>query len=64
MVYKYLLKVFYNRTNKKMYKLQIWQYNVQHTNITEMKNVIIIKKTKEKKRLKGPANTTAPAEIA
>lgn len=26
--YKYLLKVFYNKTKKKEYNLQIWQYNI------------------------------------
>ena len=48
-MHKYLLKAFYNRTNKKEYDLQIWQYNVCYTNIIAMKDVIIKEKTREKK---------------
>ena len=46
--HKYLLKAFYNRTNKKEYDTQIWQHNVRHTNIIAMKDVIISKKVLEK----------------
>ncbi len=31
--HKYLLKAFYNKTNKKEYDSQIWQHNVRHINI-------------------------------
>ena len=48
-VHKYLLKVFYNRTNKKEYHAQTRQNNVRHTNVIVMKKVIISKKTLEKK---------------
>ncbi len=63
-VHKYLLKAFYNRINKKEYKSQIWQHNVRHTNIIAMKDVIISEKAREKKLSEGPADTTAPAEMA
>ena len=62
---KYLLKAFYNKTNKKKYKLHIRQHNVRHTNIIAMKNGIILKKIRKKEKLsKGPADTTATAEVA
>ena len=48
-MYEYLLKAFYNRTNKKEYKLQIWQHNVRHININAMKDIIILEKVREKK---------------
>ena len=63
--HKYLLKAFYNRTNKKEYDSQIWQHNVRHTNIIAMKDVIIEEKAREKEGLsEGIADTTAPAEVA
>ena len=63
--YKYFLKAFYNKTNKKEYKLQIRQHNIRHTNIIGMKDIIILEKTREKKRLsKGPTDKTVPAEVA
>ena len=63
--HKYFLKAFYNKTNKKEYKLQIWKYNVRHTNIIAMKDVIILEKTRGKKKLsKGPADTIALAKMA
>ena len=46
--HKYLLKAFYNSTNKKEYDAQIRQYNVRHTNVIAMKNVTISKKSSEK----------------
>ena len=42
--YKYLLKVFYNKTKKKEYNMQIRQYNIRYTNIIAMKDLIILKK--------------------
>ena len=63
--HKYLLKAFYNRTNKKEYESQIWQHNVRHTNIIAMKDVIISEKIREKEKLsEGPLDITAPAEVA
>ena len=63
--YKYLLKAFYNKMNKKEYHLQIWQHNVYHTNIIAMKDVISEEKAKKKEgQSEGIANTTAPAEVA
>ena len=46
--HKYFLKVFYNKTNKKEYNVQIWQYNVYYTKIIAIKNVIISKRALEK----------------
>lgn len=34
--YKYLLKIFYEKTNKKKYKSQILGYNIYYTNIIAM----------------------------
>ena len=48
--YKYLLKTFYNRTNKKNYDAQIWQHNVRHPNVIAMKAVIISKKALKTER--------------
>ena len=63
--HQYLLKAFYNKTNKKEYNSQIQQYNVCHTNIIAMKDVIILEKAREKKMLlESIANTTAPAKVA
>lgn len=64
MAYRYFLKAFYDKTNKKEYKSQIWQHNICHTNIIAMKNLIILKKTKEKKRSKNTQNTTVLIKIA
>ncbi len=50
-MHKYFLKTFYNLTNKQEYKLQIWQYNVCHTNIIAIKDVIILEKNKKKEKL-------------
>ncbi len=61
--HKYLLKAFYNRTNKKEYESQIWQHNVRYTNIIAMKDVIISEKVREKKLSEGLADTTAQTEV-
>ena len=59
-MHKYLLKAFYNKTNQKEYDLRIWQYNVCHTNIILIKDVIIEEKAGEKEKLsEGIANTIA-----
>lgn len=50
--YKYLLKVFYNKTNKKDNKLPIGQNNVRYTNKITMKDEIILKKANKKKTVK------------
>ena len=45
--------------------MQIWQYNMWHTNIIAMKDVIILEKTKEKEKLlEGCTDTTGLAEVA
>ena len=62
--HKYLFKAFYNKTNKKEYKLQVWQYNIWYTNIIAIKKVIILKKTKEKMLSKGSADITVSTEMA
>ena len=65
MAYKYFLKAFYNKTNKKEYDLQIRQHNVCHTNIIAIKDVIIKEKGRKKEGLSEDiADTTAPAEVA
>ena len=63
--HKYFLKAFYNKTNKKEYDLQIWQYNVCHTNIIAMKDVIISEKAREEKmQSESIADMTALAKVA
>lgn len=42
--HKYLLKAFYGRTNKKEYESQILKYNIRHTNVITMQNVILMAK--------------------
>lgn len=62
--YKFQLKTFYNRTNKKKYDLQIRKYNVYYTNRIIIKNLIITKKAGEKKKLsKDIVNITVLAEV-
>ena len=62
--HKYLLKAYYNRTNKKEYNLQIWQHNICYSNIFAMMDVIIEEKAREKKRLSDSiTDTTALAEL-
>ena len=64
-VYKHFLKAFYNRTNKKEYNLQIWQYNICHTNIIAIKDGIIEEKVREKEELlKGIVDTISLAKVA
>ena len=41
-VYKYFLKAFYGRTNKKKYESQILEYNIHHTNLITIQNAILI----------------------
>ena len=43
-MYKYLLKAFYRRTNKKKYKSQILEYNIRHTNVIILQSTILIAK--------------------
>ncbi len=62
--HKYLLKAYYNKTNKKEYKSQIGQHNVRYTNIIAIKDVIISEKVREKELSEGPMDTTVPAEVA
>ncbi len=42
--YKYLLKIFYGRTNKKEYKLQILKHNIRHTNVIAIQDAILMAK--------------------
>ena len=67
MAYKYFLKAFYNKINKKEYNLQIWQYNIRHKNIIVMKDVIVVaEKSRENKELliMENADKTAMIEVA
>ena len=43
-VYKYLLKAFDRKTNKKKYESQILERNIYHINIIAMQNAILIAK--------------------
>lgn len=47
MANKYIFKDFYNKTNKKEYNLQIWQYNICYTNLIAIKIMIAIAKRGE-----------------
>ncbi len=42
--YKYLLKAFYERTNKKEYELQILKHNIRYTNVIAIQDAILIAK--------------------
>lgn len=55
--YKYFLKAFYTRTNKKEYKSQILQYIIRHTNILIMQNIILLAKVDIVNRKKVAVNT-------
>ena len=63
-MYKYLLKNFYNRKDKKEYKSQIWQYNMQYTNIIAIKDIIILEKAREKMLSECPADTNTSVKVA
>ncbi len=66
-VHKYLLKAFYNKTNKKEYNLQIRQHNVFYRNIITMKDVIAVaEKGRKNKKLLAMENIdkTAMTEVA
>lgn len=43
-VYKYLFKAFYKKINKKKYESEILEYNICHTNVIAIQNVILIAK--------------------
>ena len=63
---KYLLTVFYNKTNKKKYDSQIRHYNIQHTNIIAIKDMIIlVEKNRDNEELLviENVNKTAIAEV-
>ena len=63
-MYKYFLKAFYNKINKKEYNSQIWQYKVHHTNVIVIKDVIIEEKARENKGLsESIADSTASTEV-
>ncbi len=62
--HKYLLKAFYNRTNKKEYDSQIRQHNVRHTNIIAMKDVISVTERSGELLAMENADKTAIAEVA
>lgn len=42
--YKYFLKAFYGKINKKKYKAQILKYNIHHTNVIAIQNALLIAK--------------------
>lgn len=50
-LYKYFFTVFFNKTIKKKYKLQIWKHNLCHSNIIAIRDRIILEKIREKKEL-------------
>lgn len=64
-VYKYLLKAFYNRINRKEYELHIWLYNMWHINIIAMKDIILLKKIgKKRELLKDIADISVSVKVA
>ncbi len=64
--HKYLLKAFYYRTNKKEYDSQIRKYNICHTYIIVIKDLIISEKVRKEEilSLEDIVDTTAPVEVA
>ena len=48
--------MFYKKINKKEYNVKILRHTINYTNIIAIKNVIIYKKTREKKRQLVVAN--------
>ena len=65
-MYKYFLKAFYNKTNKKEYNSQIRCYNTGHKNIIGIKDVIIMAKRSRKNRrslVKKNINKIVIAEV-
>lgn len=48
-IYQYLIKAFYEQTNKNEYKLQILQYNIYHTKIFATNDAVIVVKKGQKK---------------
>lgn len=63
-IHKYFFKNFNNKINKKKYNLQIFQHNVHYTNKIIIKDVIILEKTKEKKKLlEDIADITMSAKV-
>ncbi len=62
--YKYVLKAFYNRTNKKEYDSQIRQHNVRHTNIIAIKNVILVVEKGGKLLVMDNIDKTTIGEVA
>lgn len=66
-VHKYLLKAFYNNTNKKEYNLQIRKHNIYHKNIIAMKNMLAVteknRKNEEQLAMENILNKSAMAEV-
>ncbi len=60
---KYLLKAFYNKTNKKEYHLQIQPRNVCHTNIIAMKDMILVAERGEELLAMENVDKIAIAEV-
>ena len=62
-MHKYFLNVFYNKTIRKKYKLQVWHYKAYNTDIRAIKYVIVSEKVWKKEILsKDITNTTALAK--
>lgn len=40
--HKYIFRVFYKRTNKKEYELQIFIPNISHINVIAIENIILM----------------------
>lgn len=58
--HKYLLKVFYGRSNKKEYKSQILQHNIYHTNIIAMQDAILMAKVLNRSAKKNQLVVNTP----
>lgn len=67
-IYKYLFKVFHNKTNKKKFELQIQQHNVHFINIIIIKDIVAAakrdRKNKERLIMKNLLNKIAIVEVA
>lgn len=66
-IYKYFFKSFYNRINKKKYNSEIRQYNVHHTNIIAIKDIVVVvervRKIKKQPAIENILNKIIMAEV-
>ncbi len=53
--HKYLLKAFYEQTNKKEYELQILKHNIRHTYVIAIQDAILMAKVLDRSAKKKTA---------